>query len=227
MTWTVPRSHDAIRAALPGDRLQSGRAAVEILGKVGGVTLCNAAMRNTAIRLVEVQDAELGFADARPRSRAWLSKHGFQLARRAADDLEHLGGRGLLLSDSQISCAAQLVEQPRVLDRDHRLRGEVLHQLDLLVGERPHLLAVDDDRADQLVVLEHRHDRCMRPPRPTECAGRGPASAGIVQRSRRCEPPAWSAAMRSMRITAAPARRLALAIELGKCRRQSDAWPPP
>ena len=32
-------------------------------------------------------------------------------------------------------------------------------QLDLLVGERTHLLAVDDDRADQLVVLEHRHDQ--------------------------------------------------------------------
>ena len=30
-------------------------------------------------------------------------------------------------------------------------------QLDLLVGERPDLLAVDGDRADQLVVLEHRH----------------------------------------------------------------------
>ena len=45
--------------------------------------------------------------------------------------------------------AAQLVEQPRVLDGDDRLRGEVLHQLDLLVGERPHLLAVDDDGADQ------------------------------------------------------------------------------
>ena len=54
---------------------------------------------------------------------------------------------------------AQLVEQPRVLDGDHGLRGEVLHQLDLLVGERPHLLAVDDDRADQLVVLEHRHGK--------------------------------------------------------------------
>ena len=30
-------------------------------------------------------------------------------------------------------------------------------QLDLLVGERPDLLAVDGDRADQLVLLEHRH----------------------------------------------------------------------
>ena len=33
------------------------------------------------------------------------------------------------------------------------------HQLDLLVGERPHLLAVDGDDADQLVVLEHRNDK--------------------------------------------------------------------
>ena len=56
-----------------------------------------------------------------------------------------------------VGALAQLVEQPRVLDGDHRLGGEVLHQLDLLVGERPHLLAIDDDGADQLVVLEHRH----------------------------------------------------------------------
>ena len=31
------------------------------------------------------------------------------------------------------------VEQPHVLDRDHRLVGEGGDQLDLLVGERPHL----------------------------------------------------------------------------------------
>ena len=30
-------------------------------------------------------------------------------------------------------------------------------QLDLLVGERANLLAIDDDHADQLIVLEHRH----------------------------------------------------------------------
>ena len=37
-------------------------------------------------------------------------------------------------------------------------RGEVRDQLDLLVGEWPHLLAIDGDRADQLVLLEHRDD---------------------------------------------------------------------
>ena len=44
-----------------------------------------------------------------------------------------------------VGALAQLVQQPRVLDGDHRLRGEVLHQLDLLVGERSDLLAVDTD----------------------------------------------------------------------------------
>ena len=61
-------------------------------------------------------------------------------------------------SDSQIVGAlAQLVEQPRVLDGDDGLGGEVLNQLDLLVGEWTYLLAIDDEGADQLVVLEHRH----------------------------------------------------------------------
>ena len=35
--------------------------------------------------------------------------------------------------------------------------GEVLDQLDLLVGEWSNLLAVDADYADQFVFLEHRH----------------------------------------------------------------------
>ena len=88
-----------------------------------------------------------------------VSSTVLQIEGRAADDLEHVGGGGLLLQRF-----AQFVEQPRVLDGDDGLRGEVLYQLDLLVGERTHLLAIDDDGADQLVVLEHRHDerRCAR-----------------------------------------------------------------
>jgi len=53
---------------------------------------------------------------------------------------------------------AQFVEEPRVLDRDHSLRGEIPHQFDLLIGEGPHLLAIDYNRPDQLVILEHRHN---------------------------------------------------------------------
>ena len=80
------------------------------------------------------------------------------------DDPQHLGGRGLLLQrlGQIVGALAQLVEQPRVLDGDDGLGGEVRDQLDLLVGERPNFLAVDDDRADQLVVLEHRHATNVR-----------------------------------------------------------------
>ena len=61
-------------------------------------------------------------------------------------------GRGLLLQRF-----AKLAEQPRVLDGDDGLRGEVLDQLNLLVGERAHLLTVDDDYTDQVLILEQRH----------------------------------------------------------------------
>jgi hypothetical protein len=42
---------------------------------------------------------------------------------RTADDLEHVGGRGLLLER-----LAYLTEQPRVLDRDNGLSAEILDQ---------------------------------------------------------------------------------------------------
>ena len=48
-------------------------------------------------------------------------EHGLQLAGRLADDLEHVGGGGLLLQRF-----AQLVEQAGVLDGDDGLGGEVL-----------------------------------------------------------------------------------------------------
>ena len=56
---------------------------------------------------------------------------------------EHLRGRGLLLQRLGELARARLhlVEQPRVLDRDHGLVGEGLDQLDLLVGKGPHLRA--------------------------------------------------------------------------------------
>src|SRR5271169_2611158 len=50
----------------------------------------------------------------------------------------------------------QFIEQPRVLNGDDGLGGEVLYQLDLLVVERPDLGTVDDEGADQLIFLEHR-----------------------------------------------------------------------
>src|SRR5262249_4963387 len=77
-------------------------------------------------------------------------KHSLKIERRSADDLEHVSGGGLLLQR-----LSQFVEQPRVLDGDDGLRGEIGDQLDLLVGKGAYLLAVDGDDANQFVLFEH------------------------------------------------------------------------
>ena len=81
--------------------------------------------------------------------------------------LQHLR-RGRLL----LQRLPQFIEQPRVLDGDDGLSGEVLHQRDLLVGERPNFLAVDDDGADQFIILEHRERRATFARRPSLCGRR-------------------------------------------------------
>ena len=55
-------------------------------------------------------------------------EHRPQVEGRAADDLEHVRGRGLLLQRFAeiVGALAQFVEQPRVLDGDDGLRGEIL-----------------------------------------------------------------------------------------------------
>src|SRR5262249_41311395 len=79
-------------------------------------------------------------------------EHRPQVERGATDDLEHVGSGCLLLQRF-----AQLVEQPRVLDGDDRLGGEIAEQLDLFIAEWPDLLAIDHDRSNQVLVLQHRH----------------------------------------------------------------------
>ena len=74
------------------------------------------------------------------------------VGRRARDDPQDLGRRRLLLQR-----LFRLVEQPHVLDGDDRLVGEGLEELDLLVGERPHLGPPDGDRPDGLGPAEQRN----------------------------------------------------------------------
>ena len=57
--------------------------------------------------------------------------------------------------------------------------AKLLKQRDLLLGERSDFLAVNDDRPDQLIFLEHRHVRGA-------CAGRTiPATARVAAEVRR------------------------------------------
>src|SRR5262249_13957447 len=81
-----------------------------------------------------------------------------QIEGRSADDLQHLRGRGLLLQRLReiVGALAQFVEQPRVLDGDDGLGGEVLDQFDLLVREWLHLGTTDCEHTDGLVLPQQR-----------------------------------------------------------------------
>ena len=86
------RIGDAVKETCPATRNDW------IALSVGGVCLRRVVQRNASesIALIQVQIAELGAADAY-RVGQHGREHRLQVARRAGDDLEHLGGRGLLL----------------------------------------------------------------------------------------------------------------------------------
>ena len=85
-------------------------------------------------------------------------EHRLDVGRRAADDPQDVGCRGLLLQGlGQVGVLGlQLREQSRVLDGDDGLVGEGGHEVDLLVGERAGFGPVDEEHADQVVLPQHR-----------------------------------------------------------------------
>ncbi len=89
---------------------------------------------------VDVVEDQLGVAEDGVERRAQLVAHvGEELRLVLARDLE----LPALLVD--------LAEQARVLDRQHRLRGEGLQQVDGALGELAGRLAAHHQRADDLV----------------------------------------------------------------------------
>src|SRR6516225_9925690 len=73
-------------------------------------------------------------------------EHGLKLAGRAGDHLQDLGAGRLLL-----------IEQPHVLDGDHRLIGEGLSQFDLLLTEGPRFCAYYAEEANNNSLAQKRH----------------------------------------------------------------------
>ena len=146
----------AVRAAMvrPIQRLAARRdgVAVSIHALYSGRMAVTCGQRGSLGLPFAKNRCQIRFAQARCRFDQRI-QHRLQIEGRTADDLEHVRGRGLLLQR-----LPQFVEQPRVLDGDDGLGGEVLHQRDLLVGERPHLLAIDIEIADVFAVLEHRNE---------------------------------------------------------------------
>src|SRR5262249_43974902 len=111
-----------------------------------------------AIAFIEVEHPKLGPADA-SCARQHCLEHRLQFARRAADDLQDLRGRRLLLQR-----LPQLIEQASILDGNDGLLGKAREERDLLVGERANFLAVYIDGADQRPFVEHRHkNNCANP----------------------------------------------------------------
>src|SRR5262249_14100801 len=107
------RGGDTPKRRVRGRSDQFARARLDIRGR--GVVSSN---RAEAISLPDVQRADLRLAEAHRVFQHRL-EYRLQLARRTADDLQHLGGRRLLLQRF-----AQLVEQASVLDGDDGLSGE-------------------------------------------------------------------------------------------------------
>jgi hypothetical protein len=71
--------------------------------------------------------------------------------------LNDLAGGSLLLQrfGEIVRALSQFVEQPRILDGDHRLAGKRLEELDLRVRERAHLHAADGNSADWCAFSKH------------------------------------------------------------------------
>jgi hypothetical protein len=78
-------------------------------------------------------------------------KHRREVARRGINDLQYLGGRGLLLQG-----LARLGQEPRVLHRDDRLPRKILQQCDLSIGKWPNFAAVNAQCAKQYFFSTER-----------------------------------------------------------------------
>src|ERR1700734_2203081 len=105
-----------------------------------------------------MDDAELRAGDA-DRIAQHGGKYRLEIARRAGNYLQNLRwGRFLFERFSELVGALLLrLEQPRVLDRNHRLIGECHNQFDLTVGEGVDPATREPDGADRL-TLAHQRD---------------------------------------------------------------------
>ena len=95
---------------------------------------------------IDVVEDELGVAEDGVERRAQFVAHVGEELRLV---LARLGKLAALVLD--------FVEQPHVLDRDHGLVGEGLDQLDLLLGEHPHVLAGQGEDADGNAFAHQRN----------------------------------------------------------------------
>src|SRR4029453_2403730 len=84
-------------------------------------------------------------------------KHRLHVRGRAADDAEHFGCRRLMLQglpQFRVACF-EFLEQPDVLNRDHRLVRKGGNQFNLPICERPNFAASNQNYAYQATLPQH------------------------------------------------------------------------
>ena len=118
--------------------------------------------RHIAVDLALAYQDRSGIGTAKPEGRfGHRVQHRLHIGGRAADDLEHVAGRGLVFERLfEIARAGlQFTEQPRVLHRDDRLVGKGAHQFDLPLGERLDPLPPESNRAEHSPLAQQRHSK--------------------------------------------------------------------
>ncbi len=146
---------DRIASQGPGDvlRIAQRRARAEFFGRFVVVEDLPR-LRSRQLIGVSKDRGEDGIEIESRTHRAADLAEGFELVDRAAE---------------LRSACLELLEQPRVLDCDHRLVGEGLQHGDLSFGEHRGLGTGDGDCTNRAAVAEHRarQARCVsRPPQP-------------------------------------------------------------
>src|SRR6516162_4192855 len=105
----------------------------------------NGGYMSITLSLSDSETSHAGLAEPRRRLDDRVENR-LQIESRAADDLQQVAGRGLVIERLlEIARArAHLREQTRVLDRDDRLVGKGAYQIDLPIRERLHPLASEE-----------------------------------------------------------------------------------
>src|SRR5262249_18483447 len=100
---------------------------------------------------IECEDQTKSSITQLPRIRRYCFEHGLHIPLGLTDYAQDVTRGSLLLK-----ALLQLSEQPRVLDRDHRLIGKGLKHGDLSFREHCGFCTVDIDRSDWATVAKHR-----------------------------------------------------------------------
>ena len=138
-----------------GGGQRHGVDATQLLQRLGGHAVVRGRVNEHAVEAEHGAVGPVTHADGTLRDRV---EDRLRVGRRRRDRAKNLTGRHLLLErlgELPVS-RLELLEQPHVLDRDHRLRGKGLQERDLPVGEGSRRVPSHRDRPDGFALPEKR-----------------------------------------------------------------------